>query len=101
MSTVPLIGESVHGKRFSKMGVRNRDYCTPPPPCKHGLVQARRPRLASVFLVFSDHGFCGQKCNVTGCAPIVEGKGGWIMFVVFPPAHTNMLLATATQCCLF
>ena len=43
-------------------------YCavpaSPPPPLrKHGLVQSRGPRLTVVFLVFTDHRFCGQKCN--------------------------------------
>ena len=31
---------------------------------KHRVVQARGPRLTVVFLVFSEHGICGQNCNV-------------------------------------
>ena len=39
--------------------------------------------------------------NVTqrGCVLIVQGKTGWVTAVV-PPARGNILLGTATQCCL-
>ena len=43
----------------------------------------------------------GARNNLKGSDAIVEGKGGWIMLVVVPPAHTNIQLATATQCSLF
>ena len=36
-----------------------------------------------------------------GGVPIVEGKRGWVMFVVCPPAESNILFSTATQCRLF
>ena len=29
---------------------------------------------------------------------IVEGKRGWVVLVVLPPAHNNILLGTATRC---
>ena len=39
--------------------------------------------------------------GLRGCAATVEGKGDGIMILVAPPAHTDSLLATTTQCCLF
>ena len=45
--------------------------------------------------------FMVRNVTLQGCASIVEGKGGWIMLLVVHPAHTNIPLATATQCCLF
>ena len=35
------------------------------------------------------------------CVPIVEGNRGCVMFGMSPPAHNNILRATATHCCLF
>ena len=73
-------------------------YSPPPPLRKHRLVQAQQPCLTVVFLAFSDRSFCGQRCKLRSCASIIEeNPGGWIMLVVVPPAHTNILLATAPQ----
>jgi hypothetical protein len=41
--------------------------------------------LTVIFLVFSDHGFVVRNLALRSCAPIVEGKGGWITLVVVPP----------------
>jgi hypothetical protein len=32
---------------------------------------------------------------------IVEGKRGWVLFVMVALAHNNLLIGTATQCYLF
>ena len=61
---------------------------------KHGSPSDRH------FLGFSNHVLVRNVMRCS-CAAIVEGKGGWIMLVVVSPAHTNILLATVTQCCPF
>ena len=46
----------------------------PPPLPKHGLVQARRPRVTVVLMVFSDRGFYGQKFNAWWLCADCRGK---------------------------
>ena len=41
--------------------------------------------------------FMVRNVTLCDCASLVEGKVGLIMLVVVPPAHTNILLAIATQ----
>ena len=41
--------------------------------------------------------FMVRNITLCDCASLVEGKGGLIMLVVVPPAHTHILLAIATQ----
>jgi hypothetical protein len=35
------------------------------------------------------------------CMQIVDGKRGWILFVMVSLAHHNILIGTATPCYLF
>ena len=68
---------------------------------KHRYAQERRHRVTIVLMVFSDHGFYGQKFNACDFVLLVEGKRGWFMFVMVPLAHNNIRIDTATQCYLF
>ena len=69
-----------------------------PPPSKHGLVQARRPRVTVVLMTMA---FMVRNSTLGDCVLIVEGKRGWFMFVMVPLAHNNILIGTATQCYFF
>ena len=72
---------------------------TPPPPLrKHRLVYALGPGLTVVFLTTV---FMVRSLAERDCVSIVEGNRGCVMFWMSPPAHNNILLATATHCCLF
>ena len=76
-------------QRF-RIGVYN--HGAPPPPLhKHGLVQAWDPVSLSYSWFFLTAVFFWSEMY---CDAVVRGKGGWIVLVVVPPAHTNILLAT-------
>ena len=58
----------------------------PPPPLrKHGQGQKNNGHTLVRSSLFRD------------CALIVQGKKGWVMFVMVPLAHNNILIGTATQ----
>ena len=70
----------------------------PPPPLrKHCLVLAHEPVLPSFWWNFLTPVFMVRNVTLCDCASLVERKVGLIMLVVVPPAHTNILLAIATQ----
>ena len=65
--------------------------CTPPPsPFAQALpCPSMGARLTVVFPAFSDHGFCGQKCNVTRFPAIAEEKAPhgsclWYFLLLIP-----------------
>ena len=49
--------------------------------------------LTTVFMV--------RNLRERDCVPIAEGHRRCVMFGMSPPAHNNIMLATATHCCLF
>ena len=80
--------------------------------CRIGCTQGGRPvqipdpnRVRKLLGVW--RGGAGQVCGsgdlwcLCHGFPRREGMGSWIMLLVVPPAHTNIPLATTTQCCLF
>ena len=74
--------------------------CTAPCACMALRSTATRPTV--VFLVFSEHGFCGQTCNVTWPCVVWRGKEGLghasgDAFGSEPPSAS----AVAPRCCLF
>ena len=70
------------------------------------LVQARACPSMKTPCDHCFDGFLTMVCMVKnstlgGCVLIAEGKRGWVMFVIVPLAHNNILIGTATQCYLF
>ena len=58
--------------------------------------------MTVIFMVFSRTKFFMVR-NVAehDCVLIVEGNRGCVMFATSSPAHDNLILGTATHCCLF
>ena len=69
--------------------------CTPypPPPAEAPPCPSTVVFLTTVFMV--------RNLTERDCVPIAEGNRGCVMFGMSPPAHNNIMLATATHCCLF
>ena len=59
------------------------------------------PVWPSFFSVFLTTVFMVRNLAERDCVPFVEGKRGCIMFVMSAPAQNNVMLGTATHCCLF
>ena len=70
----------------------------PPPPAEAPPCLSTGSRSDVVFLTTV---FMVRNLTERDCVPIVEGHRGCVMLGMSPPAHNNIMLATATHCCLF